>query len=122
MALAMGRRGEEMLLLTGGFVDRSVKVWVRRADQQAMALSATAKAADGGNQGANPNPNPNPDPNPDPDPNPNPNPDQGGPQGGSWVLEHNLLGHEDGVSAVELSRQRRHAYSGSNDGVVRIWG
>ena len=61
MALAMGRRGEEMLLLTGSF-DRSVKVWVRRADHQGAALSATTKAADGGNQGANPNPNPNPKP------------------------------------------------------------
>ena len=106
MALAMGRRGEEMLLLTGSF-DKTVKVWVRRAEP-AASVTATTKTLDGGNQAGNQAGNRAGN--------------QAGSQAGSWVLEHTLLGHTDGVLAVELSRQRRLAYSGANDGVVRVWG
>ena len=114
MALAMGRRGEEMLLLTGSF-DKTVKVWVRRAEPGA-SVAATAKTFDGGNQGGNQGGKQGGKQGGHQGGN------HGGSQGGSWVLEHTLLGHTDGVLAVELSRQRRLAYSGANDGVVRVWG
>ena len=41
--------------------------------------------------------------------------------GGGYALERTLRGHTDGVLGIELSRARRHAFTGSNDRSVRVW-
>jgi len=45
----------------------------------------------------------------------------GGGGSGMWALHCALKGHSDGVLAIELSRSRRLAFTGSDDHTVRVW-
>ena len=101
MALVLGRHadGKSGLLLTASY-DHTVKVWVRTGDEVGGGLTGVgagvgvAALGDGSS---------------------------GGSGSGGWALVSTLTGHSDGVLALEVSRSRRLAFSGSNDCTVRVW-
>ena len=98
MALLLARHedGRSGLMLSASY-DHTVRVWLRAADDLAGGVmsSSSYPSGLGGGSGAN--------------------------GSGGWTLLHTLNGHTDGVLALEISRQRRHAFSSSNDTTVRVW-
>lgn len=120
MALVLSRHtdGRSGLLLTASY-DRTIKVWVRPGDEctgangspRSSFIGGASASASGGACGAFGNL-------------------QGASNGGGggsgvgaggWALACTLAGHTDGVLGLELSRSRRHAFSGGNDHTVRVW-